>query len=108
MAVAADDGGAWQREALLRPDHMHDALPGVALAVVFDAEVLGVLGHGLDLDAALLVLDALVAVGRGGDVVVDHRQRLLGRPYFAARQAQAFDRLRACNLLHESAADTAD
>ena len=85
VAVAADDGGAGQREALLRPDHVHDALPHVALVVVLDAEVLGVPGQRLDLDAAFLVLDALVAVGGGGDVVVDHGQRLLGRAHLALR-----------------------
>ena len=41
------------------PDHVHDALPDVALVEVLDAEFLGVLGERLDLDAALLVLDAL-------------------------------------------------
>ena len=74
VAVAADDGRARQGEALLRPDHVHDALPHVALVVIFDAEILGVAGHGLDLDAAFLVLDAQVAVGGGGDVVVDDGQ----------------------------------
>ena len=63
VAVAAHDGGAGQREALLGPDHVHDALPDVALVVVFDAEILGIAGQRLDLDAALLVLDALQAVG---------------------------------------------
>ena len=39
MAVAADDGGAGQREALLGPDHMHDALAAVALVIILDAEI---------------------------------------------------------------------
>ena len=49
MAVAADDGGAGQREALLGPDHMHDALAAVALVIILDAEILGVLGERGDL-----------------------------------------------------------
>src|SRR5690606_10542650 len=49
MAVAADDRRAWQREALLRADDVHDALPDVELVVVFDAEILGVLRQRLNL-----------------------------------------------------------
>ena len=33
VAVAADDGGAGQRKALLGSDHVHDALADVALVV---------------------------------------------------------------------------
>src|SRR6185503_18911068 len=77
----------------------------IALVEVLDAEVLGVLGHGLDLDAAFLVLDALVAVGGGGDVVVDHGQRLLGRAHLALRQPQPLERLWARHLVHEMAVD---
>ena len=58
VAVAADDGGAGQREALLGADHVDDALAHVELVEILDAEVLGVLRQRLDLDAALLVVDA--------------------------------------------------
>jgi len=97
-----------QREALLRPDHVHDALPAIALVVVFDAEVPGVAGQRLDLDAAFLVLDALQAVGGGGDVVVDDGQRLFRRPHLAARQLEPLERLRARHLVHEMAVDVED
>ena len=53
VAVAADDGGAGQREALLGADHVHDALTHVELVVVLDAEILGVPGQRLHLEAAL-------------------------------------------------------
>jgi len=43
--VAAHDRGAGQREALLRTDDVHDALTQIVLAVILDAEFLGVLGH---------------------------------------------------------------
>ena len=46
------------------------------LGIIFDAEIGGVVGQRLDLDAAFLVLDAEPAVGRGRHVVVDHGQRL--------------------------------
>ena len=45
VAVAADERGARQREALLGPDDVDDALALVELVEIFDAEVLGVLGQ---------------------------------------------------------------
>jgi hypothetical protein len=45
VAVAADDGGAGQREALLGADDVDDALALVELVEIFDAEFLGVLRH---------------------------------------------------------------
>ena len=58
MAVAADDGHARQGKALLRPDDVDDALPLVELVEILDAEILGVLRHGLDLQPALRIVDA--------------------------------------------------
>ena len=58
MAVAADDGHAGQREALLGADDVDDALADVVLGIILDAEIGGVLGQRLDLDTAFLVLDA--------------------------------------------------
>ena len=49
VAVAADDGGARQGPALFRPDDMHDALADIVHREIFDAEILGVLFQGLDL-----------------------------------------------------------
>jgi hypothetical protein len=43
VAVAADDGRARQREALLRPDDVDDALALVVLVEILDAEFLGIL-----------------------------------------------------------------
>ena len=104
VAVAANDGGARQREALLGADDVHDALALVVLVEVLDAEVARVGGQRLDLDAAVVVVDALGAVRRR-HVVVDHRQRLLGRAHLAARHAQAFERLRARHLVNKVAVD---
>ena len=58
VAVAADDGHARQGKALLRADDVDDALADIVLGIIFDAEIRGVLGKRLDLDAAFLVLDA--------------------------------------------------
>ena len=104
VAVAADDGGAGQREALLGADHVDDALALVELVEVAHAELGGVLGEGLDLDAAFLLGDAARAVG-GGNIVVDHGQGLLGMAHLAAGHAQALEGLRAGHLMHEMAVD---
>ncbi len=104
MAVAAYDRRARKREALLRPDHVHDALPHIELVVVFDAELGGVLGERLDLDAAFLVCDALAAVG-GRHVMVDDGEGLGRRAHLAARHAQALEGLRAGDLVDEVAVD---
>jgi hypothetical protein len=66
VAVAADDGGAGQGEALLRADDVDDALALVVLGEVLDAEIGCVRGQCLDLDAAFLVLDAERPVRRVG------------------------------------------
>ena len=59
MAVAANDGGAGQREALLGTDDMHDALAAVALVVILDAELACVLGERRDLERRFGVVDAV-------------------------------------------------
>ncbi len=104
VAVAADDRRARQREALLRPDDVHDALARVELVVIFDAELARVLGQFLDLLAALGIVDAAAAVG-GLDVVVDDGERLVRRAHLAAGQPQALERLRARHLVDEVAVD---
>ncbi|MCY1226238.1 hypothetical protein D9M72_384640 [compost metagenome] len=105
VAVTADDGHARQGEALLRADDVHDALALVVLGVVFDAELGGVLGQRLDLDAAFLVLDAEVAVRRGRNVVVDDGKRLFRGADLAAGHAQAFEGLRARHFVNEVTVD---
>ncbi len=104
MAVAADDGGAGEREALFGPDHMHDALAAVALVIIFDAEFARVLGERCDLKRRFGIVDAMRAVG-GRHVVIDHGQRLLRRTHIPPRHAQALEGLRARHLMHEVAVD---
>jgi hypothetical protein len=93
MAVTAYDGRARQREALLRPDDVDDALAHIELVEIFDAEVLGVARERLDLDARLFLHDAGAAI-RGRDVVVDDGQRLFRRAYLATGQGEPFEGLR--------------
>ena len=76
----------------------------VELVVIFDAELAGVLGELLDLQAALRIGDAAAAVG-GLDVVVDDGERLLRRAHLAAGHAQALEGLRARHLVDEMAVD---
>ena len=49
VAIAADDGHAWQRAALFGPDDVHDALPGVTHFVERDSKLGGVLAHDIEL-----------------------------------------------------------
>ena len=104
VAVAAHDGRARQREALLRTDDVDDALAGVELIVIFDAEFVGVLGEFLDLLAALGVGDADAPVGRL-DVVVDDGERLFRRAHLAPGQAQPLESLRAGHFVDEVTVD---
>src|SRR5262245_21984404 len=104
MRIAADDGSARQRKALLGTDHVHDALAAVALMVVLDAEVARVLGERLNLQRRLRIVDALRAV-RGRHVVIDDGERFLRRAHLPPRHAQAFEGLRARHLMHEVAVD---
>jgi len=104
VAVAADDGGAGQREALLRPDDVDDSLPAVALVEIFDAEIARVPSQRLHLQRRFGIVDALGAVG-GRNIVVDDGKRLFRRPHLALAQPQALEGLRARHLVHEMAVD---
>jgi hypothetical protein len=104
VTVTAHQRDARQREALLRPDDVDDALPLIELVVIFEVEELGVLGEIGDLRRALRIGIGLGAVG-GGHVVVDHQQRLFRRAHLAAREPQPLERLRARHLVHEVPVD---
>src|SRR4051812_26744448 len=104
MAVAADDHRARKREALLRPDHMTDALPGVALVVIFQTEQSCVLGHVGDLRRTLGIWIWLGAI-RGRHVVVDDEQRLVGMLHRYAGVAETAEGLRAVDLVHDVPVD---
>src|SRR5579863_9198975 len=104
MAIATDDRRAGQREALLRPDDMDDALPAILLVEIVDAKMLGIGGERLDLDAAFLILDALRAV-RGRHVMIDDSEGLFRRAHLAPGNSQTFEGLRARNFVDEMAID---
>jgi len=106
VAVAADDGGAGQGEALLGADDVDDALARVQQRDVGHPEgrLLAVLFQGLHLQAAGGVLDAGPAVP-GGDVVVHHRQGGLGPAHRAPGQGEPFESLGAGHFVHQVAVD---
>ncbi len=104
VAVAADDGGAGQRKALLGADDVHDALTPVEFVEILDAEFLRVLRHHPYLFGAFRIGIGFGAVG-GRDVVVDHGQRLLRRADLASGCAQAFEGLRRSHLMDQMAVD---
>ena len=104
VAVAADDGCAGQREALLGPDHVDDTLALVALMVILDAEIAGVLGERLDLYRRFRIVDALGAIG-GRHVVIDHGKRLFRCADLAPGDAQALEGLWARHLMHQMPVD---
>ena len=105
VAVTAHDRHAGQGKALLRADDVDDALAAVGGVVIFDAEIGGVPGQRLDLDAAFLVLDAVHPVGGRRHVVVDDGEGALGLADLAVGQAQALEGLRAGDLVNEMAVD---
>ena len=102
--IAADDGHAGQGEALLGTDDVHDALADVVDVEQRDAELAAVLLQGLDLDARLLLGDALRAVG-GRHVVIGHGERGVGPAHRATALAQALERLRTGHLVDQVAVD---
>ena len=104
MAVAADQRHARQREALLRTDDVDDALTLIELVVIFQAEEFCVVGEVSDLRRAFRIGIGQRTVG-GRDIVIHHQQRLVRRVHFAPRQAQAFERLRARDLVNDMAID---
>src|SRR5207249_1897582 len=98
MRVAAHDGHARQRGALLRTDDVDDALPIIEVwEIDLGAEFLDVRVERLDLQARERIAHAshaLIPV-RGGRVVVGGGHYRVDAPRLAAGKPQAFVGLRA-------------
>ena len=107
VAIAAHDGEPGLGEALLRPDHVHDALVDVVDRDIGQAELLGVALQHLELDARLLVVDILdaAAARRGRHVVVGHADIGFRPARLAAGRAKAVERLGAGDLVNELPVD---
>ena len=104
-AVAADDRHAGLGQAQLRADDVHDALLDVAQRVQPDAELGAVLAQRLDLRAATPGRRSARAMSSVGDVVVLGRDVRSGRRTGRPASAQAVERLRAGDLVHEVQVD---
>ena len=104
VAVAADDGHPRLGEAQLGPDHVHDALVGVAHRVAGDAELLAVGREHLELLGRDGVGHRLVDVGRR-HVVVGRRHGEVGSAHAASGQAQAVEGLGRGHLVDEVQVD---
>ena len=104
VAVAADDRHAGLRVALLRADDVDDALRGVVDVVQRDAELVAVVAERVDLLLRDRVENRQAAVGRR-HIVVDGGERALRPADLAAGEAQAFERLRAGDFVHEVQVD---
>ncbi len=106
VRVAAHDRHARLGDAELGADHVHDPLAVGAERVHGHAELFAVALERFHLHARKLVLDAR-GHGRavGGRVVVGGRERAVGTAHLAPRKAQAVERLRARDLVHEVQVD---
>ncbi len=82
---------------------MHNALTAVTLGVIFNVEVSSVFGQSLNLNAAFFVLDAVHAVFRRWNVVIDNSQRLFRMTHLTTCHTQTFKSLRACHFVHKMA-----
>lgn len=108
VRVAADHRHARQRCALLRANHVDDALTNIVHLEFEDAEVVAVLIQRLHLDARGFVgngIDARLAIRRGRHVVVDGGDVGIDAPGLALGQAQAFERLRRSHFVQDVAVD---
>ena len=95
--------------AQFRADDVDDALAYIEDRDVRHAEFDDVLLQGLDLDAAVLLLDAGGrAVADGRDVMVGDGDGQVGATQLAAGQPQALEGLRAGHLVQEVAVDVED
>src|SRR5262249_14499235 len=103
VAVAADDRRPGEREAQLRADHVHDALPAALDVVERHAELPAVRPQGLDLPAREWVADVELVVSR--DIMVEGREGQLGATDLPAREPQAVEGLGARHLVDEMPVD---
>ena len=107
MGVAADDGGARQRQADLRAHDVHHTLPLVTEAIQRHTEVGTVLDQGLHLHARHLTGGGDVAA-LGRDVVIHCGPGAIRATHLASLFAQAIKGLRAGHFVSQVAVDVDD
>ncbi|KAG0926697.1 hypothetical protein G6F31_018297 [Rhizopus arrhizus] len=104
VRVATDDGHAGQGRALLRADHVHDALAQVIHAEFGNAVLIAIGVQRIHLQAGYRVIDTLGAIDRR-NVVIRDRQVGARAPRFAPGNRQALERLRAGDFVQQVAVD---
>lgn len=108
VRVAADHGHARQGRALLRADHVNDALTHVVHLEFDDAVFIAVVVEGLNLQTRDLVgngFDAALALRGGRDVVVRGGDVGIDAPRLAPGQTQAFEGLRRGHFVDDVTID---
>ena len=97
MAVAADNGLSWLRQAQFRSDHMDNSLIRMVDARKRNAELITIVLQGFDLFPWNGIGDRLPVTGRN---IMVHRCEAKIRPAdFASVQPKPFKRLRRCHLM---------
>ncbi|MNF53551.1 hypothetical protein D3C84_349390 [compost metagenome] len=108
VGVAADHGHARQGCALLRTDHVNDALAHVIHFEFGDAIFVAVFIEGLHLQTRHLVdngVDTALAFRGGRHVVIRRGDVGIDAPGFAIGQAQAFESLRRRHFVNDVTID---
>ena len=108
VRVAADHGHARQCGALLRADHVNDALTHVVHFEFGDAVLVAVVVQGLHLQTGNLIgnrFNPAFALRRGRYVMVRGRDIGIDAPRLAPCQTQAFERLRRGHFMNDVTVD---
>ncbi len=100
MGISAHDGSTGQSEALLRANDMDNSLAFVEFIVVFNPELAGVGAQGVHLKLAFGIVDAFGAI-RGGDIVIDDRQREFRASDLALVVTQTFKSLSTGDFVYQ-------
>ena len=106
MRIAADNGGAGQRESLFGADHMDDTLFLRCRRDVADAEFGCVAFKRGELRGAFRVGNRQhhairITARRGGQIVIGHRERQFGPPHRPSGYPQPLKRLRTGHFVHQ-------
>src|ERR1700730_4027682 len=83
---------------------MDDALAKISLVEIFDAEFARIPGKFLDLNPAFRIVDSLRTISCR-NIVIDHREGFLRRPYAPPGQPQPLEGLGARYLMDQMAID---
>ena len=104
VGVTADNGHAWQGDALFWPHHVDDTLIRVVQIVELDAKFVAVFDQLLHLDTRHFTR-RIDIFGLRGDVVIHCREGFTRLAHRALMRTQSVECLRGGNLVHQMAID---